>query len=259
MEMAEAAMKGEVGCQERGQRGDLLARPLGARVAALDWSALGEALDARGCATTGPILSPEECRAVIALYGRRERFRSKIVMARHNFGSGEYQYFAYPLPRLVATLRRRFYECLSPIANRWASALGGTTYPADLKTFLEACHAQGQARPTPLILRYEAGDFNCLHQDLYGEIAFPLQVAICLSRKDVDFTGGEFLLVEQRPRAQSRGEAVALEQGRAIIFANRYRPVAGKRGAYRTAMRHGVSRLHSGERYTLGLIFHDAQ
>lgn len=254
-----ATLKGEVRCEGREQRGDLLSQPLASRVAALDWAGLGEALDARGCATTDPILSPDECREVISLYGRRERFRSRIVMARHNFGSGEYQYFAYPLPRLVATLRRRFYERLSPIANRWAAALGGLAYPADLKTFLEDCRAHGQARPTPLILRYEAGDFNCLHQDLYGEIAFPLQVAICLSRKDVDFTGGEFLLVEQRPRAQSRGEAVALEQGQAIIFANRYRPVAGKRGSYRTAMRHGVSRLHSGERYTLGLIFHDAQ
>ena len=259
MEMPHTVSKGDEADRTLEQRGDLLAQPIGVRVAALDWTALGEALDARGCATTGPILSPEECREVIALYGRRERFRSKIVMARHNFGSGEYQYFAYPLPRLVASLRRRFYQHLAPTANRWAAALGGTTYPADLKTFLEACHAQGQARPTPLILRYQAGDFNCLHQDLYGEIAFPLQVAICLSRKDVDFTGGEFLLVEQRPRAQSRGVAIALEQGRAIIFANRYRPVAGKRGTFRTSLRHGVSRLLSGERYTLGLIFHDAE
>ena len=259
MEMAHTALKGEARCQERARSSDLLAQPLASRVAALDWTALSEGLDARGCATTEPLLSPEECWEVISLYGRAERFRSKIVMARHNFGSGEYQYFAYPLPRLVALLRRRFYQRLAPIANRWASALGGTPYPADLETFLESCHARGQARATPLILRYETGDFNCLHQDLYGEIAFPLQVAICLSRKDVDFTGGEFLLVEQRPRAQSRGEAIALEQGQAIIFANRYRPVAGKRGTFRTAMRHGVSRLHSGERYTLGLIFHDAQ
>ena len=255
----QAAVHGEGGIKRREQPGDLLGRPLGARVGALDWAALGDRLDARGYATTGPLLSPAECRQVIALYGRPERFRRKIVMARHNYGSGEYQYFAYPLPRPVATLRRQFYRQLAPIANRWAAALGGASYPADLKSFLETCHASGQLRPTPLILRYEAGDFNCLHQDLYGEIAFPLQVAICLSRKDVDFTGGEFLLVEQRPRVQSRGEAIALEQGRAIVFANRYRPVAGKRGPYRANLRHGVSRLHSGERYTLGLIFHDAK
>jgi hypothetical protein len=258
MDIAEAVVNDEVQNRTRGPRSDLGAKPLGERVAALDWAGLGEALDARGCATTGPLLSPEECRAVIALYGRPERFRSKIVMARHNFGSGEYQYFAYPLPRLVATLRRRFYEHLAPIANRWAAALGEADYPAGLEAMLETCHAHGQARPTPLVLRYEKGDYNCLHQDLYGEVAFPLQVAICLSRKDVDFTGGEFLLVEQRPRAQSRGEAVALEQGQAILFANRTRPVAGTRGTYRTAMRHGVSRLHCGQRYTLGLIFHDA-
>ena len=180
-------------------------------------------------------------------------------MARHNYGSGEYQYFAYPLPRPVAALRRSFYKHLSPIANRWAAALSDGSYPAGLKTFLETCHRAGQVKPTPLILRYETDDFNCLHQDLYGDIAFPLQVAICLSRKEKDFTGGEFLLVEQRPRAQSRGEAIALDQGQAIIFANRLRPVLGKRGYFRTVMRHGVSRLHSGERYTLGLIFHDAQ
>ncbi len=259
MATAEAILEGHVRPRKRGRASNLLARPLASRVAALDWAALSEALDARGWATTERLLSPEECREVIALYSRSERFRRKVIMARHNYGSGEYQYFAYPLPRLVAILRRRFYQRLAPIANRWASALGGMTYPADLKTILETCHAGGQARPTPLILRYEAGDFNCLHQDVYGEIAFPLQVAICLSRKDIDFTGGEFLLVEQRPRAQSRGEAIALEQGRAIVFANRYRPVAGKRGTFRTTLRHGVSRLHSGERYTLGLIFHDAQ
>lgn len=257
--MAEAAVQGGVQYGKLGQIGNLLGLPLGARVGALDWPALGDQLDARGYATTEPLLSPEECRQVIALYDRPERFRRKIVMARHNYGSGEYQYFAYPLPRPVASLRRQFYRHLAPFANRWAAALGGESYPADLKTLVETCHARGQVRPTPLILRYEAGDFNCLHQDLYGEIAFPLQVAICLSRRDVDFTGGEFLLVEQRPRAQSRGEAVALDQGQAIVFANRYRPVVGKRGHYRATLRHGVSRLHSGERYTLGLIFHDAQ
>jgi len=251
-------MQSGVRSNSRRHGGNLLGRPLAARVGALDWPDLGDRLDARGYATTEPLLSPEECRQVIALYGRPERFRRKIVMAHHNYGSGEYQYFAYPLPRQIASLRRQFYRRLAPIANRWTAALGGAPYPANLKTFLETCHARGQVRPTPLILRYQEGDFNCLHQDLYGEIAFPLQVAICLSGKDVDFTGGEFLLVEQRPRAQSRGEAVALDQGRAIVFANRYRPVAGKRGHYRATLRHGVSRLHSGERYTLGLIFHDA-
>ena len=225
---------------------------------ALDWAGLGAALDARGCATTAPILTPADCRALIALYDKPARFRSTIVMARHNFGSGEYRYFAYPLPRLVADLRRRFYRHLAPIANRWAVALVEPPFPTDLKAMLATCHARGQTRPTPLLLRYREGDYNCLHQDLYGEVAFPLQVAICLSRPGVDFTGGEFLLVEQRPRAQSRGEAIALEQGQAVIFANRHRPVAGKRGTFRTTMRHGVSRLRSGERTTLGLIFHDA-
>ncbi len=258
MNGAEAVVNDKGQARKGGPRADPVARPLGARVAALDWYGLGQALDERGFATTGPVLSPQECRAIVSLYGRPERFRRKVVMARHNYGSGEYQYFAYPLPRPVATLRRRFYVHLAPIANRWAAALGGTRYPPGLEAMLEACHARGQVRPTPLILRYGAGDYNCLHQDLYGEVAFPLQVAICLSRKDVDFTGGEFLLVEQRPRAQSRGEAVALEQGQAIVFANRFRPVAGTRGTTRTALRHGVSRLHSGERYTLGLIFHDA-
>ncbi|MCG8545063.1 MAG: 2OG-Fe(II) oxygenase [Alphaproteobacteria bacterium] len=234
-------------------------RPLGARVDALDWPALDEQLDARGFATTPPLLNPQECHNITGLYAQTGRFRRKVIMGRHNYGSGEYQYFDYPLPRPVAALRRGFYKQLAATANRWAAALSDGAYPPDLKTFIDTCHRAGQVKPTPLILRYGSGDFNCLHQDLYGDIAFPLQVAICLSRKDKDFTGGEFLLVEQRPRAQSRGEAVALDQGQAIIFANRLRPVEGKRGYFRTVMRHGVSRLHSGERYTLGLIFHDAQ
>ena len=236
----------------------LLARPLAKRPDTLDWRGIADALDGRGHATTPALLTPEECAALSALYAAPERFRSRVVMARHNYGSGEYQYFAYPLPRLVATLRRAFYKQLAATANRWAGRLGKTGYPAELAAFLETCHGAGQQRPTPLILRYETGDFNCLHQDVYGEIAFPLQVAICLSRPEVDFTGGAFLLVEQRPRAQSRGEAVTLGQGEAILFANRERPVAGTRGSFRVNLRHGVSRLLSGERYTLGLIFHDA-
>ena len=238
--------------------GDRKAR-LSARLAAFDWPALGAALDARGFATTPPLLDGAECRALIALYGQPERFRRKVVMARHNYGSGEYQYFTYPLPRPVAQLRQAFYRHLAPVANRWAARLGQSAFPTDLKAYLAACHGAGQVKPTPLMLRYGPGDFNCLHQDVYGALAFPLQVAICLSRKEVDFSGGEFLLVEQRPRAQSRGEAVALAAGQAIVFANSVRPVAGKRGPVRMTLRHGVSRLHSGERYCLGLIFHDAQ
>ena len=237
----------------------LLARPLAKRLDALDWRGIADALDGRGHATTPALLTPEECAALSALYAAPKHFRSRVVMARHNYGSGEYQYFAYPLPRAVASLRRGFYAKLAPLANRWAEALGQAPYPAELERFLERCHAVGQCRPTPLLLRYQAEDYNCLHQDRYGEIAFPLQVAICLSRPGDDFTGGAFLLVEQRPRMQSRGEAIVLAQGEAVIFANSARPVAGKRGTYRVAVRHGVSRLLSGQRTTLGLIFHDAQ
>jgi hypothetical protein len=230
-----------------------------ARVEALDWSALGAALDGQGSATTGPLLTPRECRDLIALYDADSRFRSRVVMARHGFGSGEYKYFADPLPSLVGTLRRVLYPRLAATANRWQARRGEAPYPSRLDDFLDRCHAAGQRKPTPLLLKYRAGDYNCLHQDLYGALAFPLQVAFLLSRPGEDFTGGEFLLTEQRPRLQSRGEVVSLSQGEGVIFAVNRRPVMGQRGAYRVTMRHGVSRLRSGHRFTLGVIFHDAQ
>jgi uncharacterized protein len=230
------------------------------RVRALDWTSMATALDERGCATTGPLLTPAECRALIAGYDEDARYRSQIIMARHGFGRGEYKYFAYPLPDLVAALRAALYRALAPIANRWQGALGGgTDYPAEHRSYLECCHDAGQRRPTPLMLKYGTGDYNCLHQDLYGDLAFPLQVAFLLSVPEKDFTGGEFMLTEQRPRQQSRGEVVSLEQGEGVVFAVNHRPVQGKRGIYRTAMRHGVSRLKSGHRFTLGIIFHDAR
>lgn len=232
---------------------------LARRIAALDWDALRCALDEDGFVTTPPLLTPAECEGLIALYPQDERFRSTVVMTRHAFGSGEYRYLGYPLPRLVQSLRRQLYARLAPLANDWAEALGGEPgFPADLDGYLARCHAAGQTRPTPLLLRYRAGDYNRLHQDLYGELAFPLQAAFCLSRRGQDFEGGESLLVEQRPRMQSRGDAIALEQGEMLIFANRDRPVRGKRGFYRATLRHGVSRLRAGERYALGIIFHDA-
>jgi hypothetical protein len=229
------------------------------RIDALDWAAIGRELDLRGHATTGPLLTAAECAELAALYDDDAGFRSTVVMARHGFGSGEYKYFAAPLPRLVGTLREAFYPKLAAVANRWQEQLGGETYPARFEEFLDRCHAAGQNKPTPLLLKYGAGDYNCLHQDLYGALAFPLQVAFLLSRPDQDFTGGEFLLTEQRPRMQSRGEVVSLRQGEGVIFAVNQRPVAGKRGPYRVTMRHGVSRLKSGRRFTLGVIFHDAR
>ncbi len=232
---------------------------IAARIDALDWGAIGEALDGFGCATTGPLLTAAECGALIALYDRDGVFRSRVVMARRGFGSGEYQYFAGPLPPLVAELRKALYPRLVATANRWQARLGGAPYPPRLDGFLRTCQAAGQRRPTPLLLKYQAGDYNCLHQDLYGALAFPLQVAFLLSRPGADFTGGEFLLTEQRPRMQSRGEVVALRQGEGVVFAVSRRPVAGRNGPYRVAMRHGVSRLRSGSRFTLGVIFHDAK
>jgi uncharacterized protein len=230
------------------------------RVARLDWAAVAHDLDTRGHAVTPPILTPVECRRVASLWERRDRFRSHIDMAQHRFGAGEYRYFAEPLPPLVATLRREAYARLAPIANRWTTLLGGgERFPHDLTAFVASCAARGQRRPTPLLLRYTAGGYNCLHQDLYGAVAFPLQLTVLLSRPGIDFTGGEILLVEQRPRAQSRGQAIVLAQGQAVIFPNRYRPVAGTRGTYRVTTRHGVSDVHSGERRTLGIIFHDAE
>jgi hypothetical protein len=225
----------------------------------IDWRTATAALDERGVAVVGPVLTPEECRALAALYDDDARFRSRIVMERHAYGRGEYQYFRYELPPEVEKLRRALYARLAPVANRWAERLGvETRYPATLDAFLKFCHANGQTRPTPLLLRYETEGFNCLHQDLYGAIAFPLQVTVLLSRPGDDFTGGEFLLVEQRPRAQSRGEVVPLRQGEAVIFANNERPQHGARGWYRVKLRHGVSRLTAGQRFTLGVIFHDA-
>lgn len=230
------------------------------RVAGLDWPALEAALEARGHAVAGPLLSPSECRALAALYAAESGFRSRVVMARYGFGQGEYRYFSYPLPPLVAGLRAALYARLVPIARRWNAAMGRAgDLPATLDLYLERCHAAGQTRPTPLLLRYRAGDYNCLHQDLYGEHAFPLQATILLSAPGADFEGGEFVLVEQRPRMQSRADVVPLGQGEAVIFAVNDRPVQGKRGPYRVKLRHGVSRLRGGERFTLGVIFHDAR
>jgi hypothetical protein len=230
------------------------------RLAAVDWSAAAQSLDEHGCATIPALIAPPQCTGLAAMYDERERFRSRVVMERVRFGVGEYKYFAPPLPPLVGALRAALYPHLAPIANRWGRAMGRKgAYPADLERFLEICRRAGQTKPTPLLLRYEAGGYNCLHQDLYGEVAFPIQITCQLSRGGIDFSGGEFLLVENRPRAQSRGEAVTLEQGEAIIFATSERPVAGSRGHYRVTMRHGVSRVRHGRRLTLGIIFHDAK
>jgi hypothetical protein len=227
--------------------------------AALDWGAIGAELDAAGCAATGPLLDAAECGALQALWAEEARFRSRIVMARHGFGRGEYRYYAHPLPDLVAALRAALYPPLARIANGWNARLGlPARFPDAHAEFLARCHEAGQTRPTPLLLRYEAGDYNCLHQDLYGEHVFPLQVAILLSEPGRDFTGGEFVLTEQRPRMQSRAEVVPLRQGEAVIFAVHHRPVAGTRGTYRVTLRHGVSRVRSGIRFTTGIIFHDA-
>lgn len=235
------------------------ARELSARVAALDWSGIAASLDNRGYAITPPLLPEDECRALAALYGSEANFRSRVVMQRHAFGRGEYKYLRYPLPSAVEELRRAMYPRLAPIANRWRERLSEDgRFPPSLDQFLKQCHVVGQQRPTPLILKYEADDYNCLHQDLYGEMVFPLQLTVLLSEPAGEFTGGEFLLLEQRPRAQSKGEVVPLRRGEAVIFAVHHRPVEGARGAYRVNLRHGVSRLLSGRRYSLGIIFHDA-
>lgn len=231
---------------------------IAARIAAYDWTQLGAALDAHGHATL-PLLAPADCRDLIARYDDDANFRSRIIMARHGYGQGEYKYFAYPLPPLIAALRAALYPPLAAIANRWNTALGiPDRYPDAHPAWLAQCHAAGQTRPTPLLLRYGEGDYNCLHQDLYGALAFPLQAAFLLSRPGNDFTGGAFILTEQRPRMQSRAEVVDLQQGEAVIFPVNHRPVPGKTGARRVTMRHGVSRLRGGSRHTLGIIFHDA-
>jgi len=230
------------------------------RVAGLDWPRLATDLDAHGCAVVHAVLSPQECVALAETYAADEPFRSRIVMARHGFGRGEYKYFAYPLPDLVASLRSALYPPLTSIANRWNAALGlAVRYPDAHTAFLEQCYDAGQTRPTPLLLHYGAGDYNCLHQDLYGEQVFPLQATFLLSIPGEDFTGGEFVLTEQRPRQQARAEVVSLRQGDGVIFPVHHRPVQGTRGMYRVNMRHGVSRLRSGQRQTLGIIFHDAR
>ena len=225
----------------------------------IDWEKVSAELDERGNAVVERLLTPAQCQALVALYVKEDLFRSRVVMARHGFGRGEYQYFDYPLPEVLAEHRTALYPRLAGIANRWNETLGiEARFPREHAAYLRRCHAAGQRRPTPLILKYEEGDYNCLHQDLYGEHVFPLQLTILLSAPGADFTGGEFVMTEQRPRMQSRAEVVPLGQGDAVIFAVNERPVHGTRGAYRVKLRHGVSRLRSGRRYTAGIIFHDA-
>ena len=233
--------------------------PIADRVAALDWGAIAQSLDTHGCATTGQLLTGDECEAVSSRYNEDPLYRSRVIMARHGFGRGEYKYFAYPLPDPIASLRTSLYPALADVANRWNEQMGiETRYPDAHAAWLKRCHAAGQGRPTPLLLQYGEGDYNCLHQDVYGELVFPIQVAFLLSRPQ-DFTGGEFVLTEQRPRMQSRAEVVPLRQGEGVIFPVHHRPVQGTRGVYRVNMRHGVSRLRSGKRHTLGIIFHDGK
>jgi hypothetical protein len=230
------------------------------RIQAADWQTVSTHLDGRGWAMLETLLTADECEAIADLYEDDRRFRSQVVMARHGFGQGEYKYFAYPLPDIVRDLRMALYPRLVGIANRWNESMGlDVRFPDGLEEFIERCHEAGQTRPTPLLLKYATGDFNALHQDLYGEHVFPLQMTVLLSQPEKDFAGGEFVLTEQRPRMQSRAEVVPLRQGDAVVFAVRDRPVRGSRGMYRVRMRHGVSRLRSGRRYTLGVIFHDAK
>ncbi|CCD88484.1 conserved protein of unknown function [Bradyrhizobium sp. ORS 285] len=235
--------------------------PLAANgIDAIDWPMVERDLDTGGCAVLPQLVLPDTCRALAARYSDDSYFRSRVVMARHGFGRGEYKYFSYPLPGPIAELRPRLYAQLVAIANRWNATMGiDVRYPDEHADFLVRCHDAGQTRPTPLLLQYDEGDYNCLHQDLYGEHVFPLQVAILLSEPGRDFEGGEFVLTEQRPRMQSRAEVVPLRQGDAVVFAVHHRPVQGTRGSYRVNMRHGVSRLRAGRRHTLGVIFHDAK
>jgi len=230
------------------------------RIADLSWTAIADELSAHGHAATGPLLDPDLCRRIAAWYGDDQRFRSRVVMERHAFGRGEYKYFAYPLPAEVEELRQALYAKLAPVANAWAETLKtGLTYPDALDGYTRRCHEVGQTRPTPLLLRYGEAGYNCLHQDLYGDLVFPLQATILLSDPETDFDGGEFVLVEQRPRQQSRAEVVRLRQGEAVIFAVRERPRQGARGVHRAVLRHGVSRIRRGRRFALGIIFHDAR
>jgi hypothetical protein len=230
------------------------------RIQNLDWERISSALDSTGSAVAEQLLSAQECADLASCYADAGAFRSRVIMARHGFGRGEYQYFSYPLPPLVAELRTAFYPHLAPIANRWNEALrSDVRFPASHADFLVRCHEAGQVRPTPLLLQYGAGDFNCLHQDLYGAHVFPLQITVLLSQPEIDFTGGEFVITEQRPRMQSRPEVVPLRQGDAVIFAVHHRPVQGTRGVYRVNLRHGVSRIRTGQRHTLGIVFHDAK
>lgn len=230
------------------------------RIGAVAWNEVAKALTDEGFSRLPRILSPEESQELAGLYEQEERFRSHIDMARYRFGRGEYRYFRYPLPPLVAQIRHRLYPRLAGVANDWAGMLGSPeVFPSSLEELLERCHRRGQTRPTPLLLRYRTGDYNCLHQDIYGEIAFPFQVVLFLSRPGIDYTGGEFLLTEQVPRAQTMGRALLPDQGDGLIITTRYRPAQGKRGAYRVTVRHGVSPVLSGERRTLGIIFHDAE
>jgi hypothetical protein len=231
------------------------------RIEALDWSSAEQSLSERGYAVTAPILSPDECASLAALYNDASRFRSHVIMERYRFGIGDYKYFANPLPELVAELRNSAYPHLAEVANHWAEILGESApgYPREHATFLKTCHKAGQTKPTPLMLHYETGGYNCLHQDLYGEVSFPLQMVFLLGQQGRDWDGGEFILVEQQPRAQSKAQVVVADRGQAIIFTTRYRPVKGSRGYYRVNLRHGVSCVHRGTRCTLGIIFHDAK
>ncbi len=230
------------------------------KIGSLDWNAIAKNLNEQGYATTGPLLTMDECHQLAGGYNDSSQFRSRVVMGRHGFGRGEYQYYSYPLPDIIQSLRDSLYPRLSSIANEWNRALRNPhSYPLEHREFIQLCHQAGQTRPTPLLLQYQKDDYNCLHQDLYGELVFPIQAAFLLSRPETDFTGGEFVLTEQRPRMQSRVMVVPLQQGEAVLFAVNHRPQQGTRGTYRVTMRHGVSAIRSGQRFTLGVIFHDAQ
>ena len=229
------------------------------RVQSFDWGGVEQDLDSWGSAVLDRLLSPDECQELAALYPVEDRFRSRVVMARHGFGRGEYRYFSYPLPEIITGLRTALYQRLAPLANRWNESMGGgMRYPQEHADFITRCHKSGQEKPTPLLLQYGPGDYNCLHQDVYGDHVFPLQATVLLSDPRRDFTGGEFVITEQRPRMQSRAEVVPLGQGDGVVFAVRQRPVQGSRGVYRVNLRHGVSRVRSGHRHTVGIIFHDA-